>query len=1590
EDLPFAGYHELRLVDRAGRTRGTARLLVAPPRCYRPPALEERRLWGPTVQLYSVRSERNWGIGDFTDLQRIVELWGRHGADIVGVNPLHALFPHNPRHASPYSPSSRLFHNVLYLDVEAIEEYAHCEEARTKVRSSAFQERLASLRHAPLVDYAGVRAAKFEIFELLFACLQKHGPGLQTRRGEFEAFIAAGGTALREHALFEAVQEHLHAADSSIWGWPVWPRELQDPGSPAIARLAGRLADRVAFYQYLQWQVELQLRAVAQRGAQARLAVGLYKDLAVSIDRAGAEAWSNRSIYAIDLRVGAPPDDFNPMGQDWGLPPWNPDALRASGHAPFIALMQANMRHAGALRIDHVMALVRLYLIPPHAAATQGAYVHYPLEELLAIVAIESHRNECVVIGEDLGTVPDVVRSALARYGVLSYRLLYFERQEGGAFRSPADYPAEALVAVSTHDLPTLTGWWEDNDIGVRESLALFPNEEFGRAQRRARAHDREQLVRALAREQLLPEVAAAAPDLGTTRPMHLSLAAAIHAYIARSRSMLAVLQLEDMLGAREQANLPGTTDQHPNWLRRLTLPLEHWEKDARFRAIVAAFRSERRTERAAPARKSALGARGTVIPRATYRLQLNRDMTFRQATALVPYLADLGISHVYCSPYLRARAGSQHGYDIIDHHSLNPEIGTRTDFDRFVATLRAHGMGQVADIVPNHMGVLKADNAWWLDVLENGPASEYAHYFDIDWDPLDSALRGKVLLPVLGDHYGRVLERGEFRLDFDAAAGTISVRYYEHRFPLDPNTYAPLLVAAAQEGGSETTLSGTARSELLSIAEALRELPARDVSDAARLRERRHGKETLKHRLAALVATHTPAGVAIERTCAAYNADGNGDRGAAGSRGQPSPARIDELHNLLEAQAYRLASWRVAADEINYRRFFDINDLAALRTEEEEVFGATHAAILEWAASGAVDGLRVDHPDGLFDPGQYFARLQSGFVRAAGLSESERNARDPQRPLYVVIEKILASHEELAESWPVHGTTGYRFATLINGLFVDITAEGRVDRTWRAFVGDEARDYPEIAYQARREVMVSALAGEMTVLANRLLRLARADRRTRDFTLNTLRQALATVVASFPVYRTYIVDQPSKQDRRYIDWAVGQARRRSRAADVSIFAFVRDALLARARGGPREEALTFAQRFQQFTAPVAAKGIEDTAFYRFNRLLSLNDVGGNPTEFGMSVTAFHAASADRRERWPHTVLATTTHDSKRSEDVRARLNVIAEMPAAWRLMVRRWSRMNRRHKRVVDGVPAPSRNDEYALYQLIAATCPRHEFDDEELAHWRGRMHKVALKSAREAKLRTSWIAENEAYETALRGFIDGMLTRPQGTLFLDDLRANMAPMAWYGLLNSVSMALIKFTSPGVPDVYQGNELLALRLVDPDNRAPIDFTVYREALAQMHRLADRLQEVPDAVRGLFEGEGAERGVAKLWVTWRALQLRQQRRRLFEGGEYLPLPVRGERSAHVVAFARRAGEEISVTVAGRLFAAMTPVGALPFGAAAWSDTTVDLSALGPLSNAADVLSGQRVVIDDGQLALRAVWKAFPGSLILADATREAA
>ena len=847
--------------------------------------------------------------------------------------------------------------------------------------------------------------------------------------------------------------------------------------------------------------------------------------------------------------------------------------------------------------------------------------------------------------------------------------------------------------------------------------------------------------------------------------------------------------------------------------------------------------------------------------PLSTYRLQFTPSFRFEDARRIVPYLFDLGIGYLYASPYLKARPGSEHGYDVVDPNALNPEIGTPEEHAALIDASQAVGIGHLLDFVPNHMGV-GLQNPWWQDVLEWGETSPYAKFFDIDWHPLRREMRGKVLVPKLGDYYGRVLERGELTLAFDADTGTFSVAYFENRFPLATKSYAELLALASEK------LSGAAW--------ALRALTA-EFGEASRERALELKAELIG------AATEAPTRSAIEAALQSYDA-------------KLDPSAIDRLDALLQQQHYRLAYWRVSADEINYRRFFDVNDLAGVRVEDAEVLAATHRLVFELIATGRIQGLRIDHVDGLYNPGGYCELLQD---RAAALGH----------PQYLVVEKILARFEHLRKEWRIAGTTGYDFMNLVNGVFVDGGAEGAFDRLYRQFAGISGT-FEQFANRAKKDIIRTSLASELEVLTTMLDRLARLDRRSNDYTFNVLRDALVETVAAFPVYRTYVTSEEIEEsDRRFIDWALGAARKRSELGDENVFDFIENLLTMRASevspNYDRRAVLRFTMKFQQYTSPVMAKAVEDTAFYRYVRLVSLNEVGGDPRRFGTTVSAFHRANAERARDFPFAMLATATHDHKRGEDTRTRIDALSEMPVAWDRTLRRFGRLNAGLKSVVDDASAPTGNDEYFIYQILLGTWPAHwleqdTFDGPELAAYLERIETYLRKALREAKFRTSWTNPNEAYEAAAIGFARGIITsKPRGP-FVRELRTLARECATLGALSSLAQVVLKLTSPGVPDIYQGCELWDLSLVDPDNRRPVDYDARHAAIRDFSTRVDA-GDAGGLARELLRAWPD--GRVKLYVTWRLLQLRREHP-VFAGGPYTPLETTGSDADKLIAFAR--------------------------------------------------------------------------------------
>ncbi len=905
-------------------------------------------------------------------------------------------------------------------------------------------------------------------------------------------------------------------------------------------------------------------------------------------------------------------------------------------------------------------------------------------------------------------------------------------------------------------------------------------------------------------------------------------------------------------------------------------------------------------------------------VSTSTYRLQLQPEFTFADARSVVAYLARLGITDVYCSPCFRAKPGSTHGYDVCDFGQFNPELGGEAGFDALTAELAAHGMGLVLDFVPNHMAVEPVLNPWWRDTLEHGQASPYSKFFDIDWRPVKRELRGKVLLPFLGDHYGRVLDGGELVLVFHG--GELSVKYGDLTRPLDPKCYPVVLRRGLDAFQAEVGDADAHLQELLSILTALDNLPAATDADPARIAERLRESRFAKDRLARLTDTAPRIREYIDESLAALN--GTTDR----------PESFDDLHNLLELQSYRLAYWKTAAHEINYRRFFDINQLAGLRVEEPAAFEAMHRLVLTLIGEGKVTGLRLDHVDGLFDPADYLKKLQA----AAGGS------------LDLVVEKILSGGETLP-GWPTDGTTGYDFLNDVSRLFVNPRNARSMRQVYERLTG-RTDPFSEVVYDCKKLITWTSLAAELNVLAHALNRLSEGDRRARDFTLDSLRETLREVTACFPVYRTYV--DPfgvSDLDRQVIDQALRRARQRSPAMEASAFDFVRAAILPDRDALPEEAyqaRMGFAMKFQQYTGPLQAKGIEDTAFYRYNVLVSLNEVGGDPQRFGGTVAQFHQSNLHRRERSPRGMLATATHDTKRGEDARTRIHVLSEVPVTWGKRVRRWSAINAEARTTVDGASAPDNNDEYLFYQALLGSWPAGLTEPAAPPDLIPRLREYMAKATREAKVHTSWITPNEGYDQAVARFVEESLTGPRAREFLTRFVPFQRRIAHAGMVNSLAQLVLKIASPGVPDFYQGTELWELSLVDPDNRRPVDYARRVEMLAELEPwLDDASPRTPAEQTAAVANWLADwpDGRIKLFVTACGLRLRRRCPDLFLKGEYIPITSEGESVDHVVAFARRFGDEWVIAVVPRLSVSLAAhKSALPVGASVWGDARLRL------------------------------------------------
>ncbi len=936
-------------------------------------------------------------------------------------------------------------------------------------------------------------------------------------------------------------------------------------------------------------------------------------------------------------------------------------------------------------------------------------------------------------------------------------------------------------------------------------------------------------------------------------------------------------------------------------------------------------------------------------FPLATYRLQFNRHWTFAHAAGVIPYLADLGISDCYTSPYLQTRPGSLHGYDIVDPTMLNAEVGSAADYHAFVDALNAHRMGQIMDIVPNHMHVAGPWNPWWQDVLENGQSARYAHFFDINWTPASHELQGQVLLPILGDRYNVALRNGDITLCH--RTGRFFIRYYEHELPIDPGSYAPILNHVLNARRDTRDADSPHVTELHRIIAALAQLPSRHETDPARITIRYRDNAHIQRRLAALIDDHPTMQDRISDTLRAWN----------GTRSDPRS--FDRLNALLRDQAYRLAYWRVAGKEINYRRFFDVNELAAIRVEDPDVFQHMHHYLFSLIQSSAVHGLRVDHVDGLYEPRRYLEQCQEWARTTLGLPADSKG-----RSLFMIVEKILGTGEALSEDWPVYGTTGYDFLHLLNNLFVDARHE-RAINAWYAQFTKTAIPFETLAHRCKTMIMETSMSSELHALGHQAHLLSAQQRPSPNFTLDSLTHALKEIIAYFPIYRTYLSPHEhadiNDRDLACLRLAVTQAKRGNPATSHPVFDTIQSLLLNHQGGGTPswEEIRPFVMKFQQTTGAVMAKGVEDTALYIYNRLISLNEVGGAPSQFGIAVATFHERMQERQRQWPFSFSATSTHDTKRSEDVRARINVLSELPQEWKTRVKRWHRLNKKKKTRVKGWEIPSRNEEYFLYQTLLGAWPFADFDSTDYRDFCRRIQAYMLKAIKEAKVHTNWINPNNDYEQAVSRFIRHILEPGPSNTFLEDFLPFQRSIARYGMYNALSQVTLKIGCPGIPDLYQGSEIWNLALVDPDNRRPVDY----EHLSHLAKTvpSDGPAITEPALRDIMASW--EDGRIKFYVTRTLLNYRKSHRELFQQGDYVPLETHGEKRHNLCAFRRTWNTQEVIVVVPRLIHEVIPNSMVPaLGHTVWGNTDVALWNSDPTTRYRHVLTNKTIAARIGE------------------------
>ena len=1421
-DLPLPifvgiGYHNLKIKSETGK-ENLIKLILVPKTCYKPLAVEKKeQIKGIKFSFYKENPKSDYKISDYTNLKNAVTYAAEHILGIVGVDSLNQ-FHFEDGGTDPEIPSSRIMFNTMLIDLDETIKLLGDKEVRLKLLTEDFLEEQKRIQESEIIDFKAIYELKIKNLRIIYNSFRENHIKKNTDKSrDFFCYLASKEDRLRKLALFEAIKEYLVSEDPKLIDWHEWPEDYKDPNSESVLLFENKNIETLQFYEFLQWLSDTQLSLAGKTSWINKLSVGIYAEWPLFIPFDSAEAWLMQKYYTFNAVT-----DTKTAENSIYCAPVIPDQIKKEGYRYISEILVPDMLHSGAIKIKNFKDFEK-QLWTSKQNPDISFWVKYPAEDLIGIIALESHRNKCMVILDEMEEISFQIRELLERYG----------------FLYESDFNIEEITDEKVYPF--------------FESISLIQKEKI------------------------------------------------------------------EGIGYGKRIELERT-------------------------------------------------------PLSVYRLQFNKNFTFKNAQDIVPYLKELGISHCYASPLLRAREGSTHGYDIINHSELNPEIGNIYDFYDFVNTLHHYDMGLIIDIVPNHMGLGK-ENLWWMDVLENGQASNYASYFDIDWEPVKKELKGKVLVPVLGDHYGNILQSGQLKFHFVRETGKLKLSYWDHEFPINPSSYPSFLEHRIEVLESRLGSSNPNFFEYLSIITEFKKIPGINETSPEKIAERNREKDIASGRLSALCMQNSVIEGFIQENIIDFE-------------GKPNdPVSWNRIHSLLEEQAYRLAYWRVSIDVINYRRFFDINDLIGLNTENPLVLTSTHSLILDLIEQEKVDGLRLDHPDGLLDPCNYFKTLQAEAAKRLGVNfdpSEEVLLGSEKLPIYVVAEKILAPFEKIPKNWAINGTVGYKFLNDLCNLFVDNKNSRKFSRIYQRFIG-KTLNFSELVIECKKLIMKTSLTGELSTLSNHLNRISEKYYSTRDYTLNSLREALVEIIACFPVYRTYI-SKENKGDKAsdYIKWAIGLAKKRTMYTDPSIFDFMEKVLLAEweeNKDSPEyADILNFAMKFQQYTAPLMAKGLEDTSFYRFNKLIALNEVGGNPSRFGISINDFHNENIKRLERMPHSLLTTSTHDTKRSEDVRARICVLSEIPEKWQEKVNKFSQVNKSRKTKIENNPAPDKNDEYLFYQTLLGIWPCEPPEDFEKEDLLQRLETYMIKALRESKVHTSWVNINNQYEQATCDFIRKILSSPENHPFWKEFTSLHRKVSRAGFLNSIFQCVLKLTSPGIPDIYQGNELFKFTMVDPDNRKPVDYNFSRQRFEEIKHLIN--PQNPENINWQKKLFPLNSGKMKLFLTSAILNFRQKHQSIFRKGGYIPLETIGMRKRNLIAFIRHFKNEAIVIIVPRfIYNMISEKKPLPAGEKLWEDTQIILPEDFINYKWKNILTGEELELTGYNLSAGEILNTFPVAIL---------